>query len=88
MVDLIENGQNVLVNNGNKLRYLDALAQYRLASRVKDELSAFLKGFDDLVPDQLLCMFDENELEVSFPTFLCVFKKALKWLFLGIIKHV
>ena len=66
MVDLIENGQNVLVNNGNKLRYLDALAQYRLASRVKDELSAFLKGFNDLVPDQLLCMFDENELEVSY----------------------
>ena len=65
MVDLIERGSTVPVTDANKLQYLDALAQYRLVTRVKDELHAFLKGFNDLVPDNLLCMFDEYELEVS-----------------------
>ena len=81
----------------NKIQYLNALAQYRLARRVQEEISQFLKGEDqpdgpgeldwgdgrefrtqqsydcvhcsiglnEIVPDNLLSMFDENELEVT-----------------------
>lgn len=53
------------MRNSSKHQYLDALAQYRLATSIKDELEAFLKGLNELIPDNLLSIFDENELEVS-----------------------
>ncbi|ESO94312.1 hypothetical protein LOTGIDRAFT_215855 [Lottia gigantea] len=64
IIEYIPNGSRTAVNNRNKLRYLDVLAQYRLASNVKDELEAFLKGLNELIPDNLLSIFDENELEL------------------------
>lgn len=64
-VELIKNGANIKVTNSVKLLYLDALAQYRLATCIKSEVEAFLKGLNELIPDNLLSIFDENELEVS-----------------------
>lgn len=52
------------VRNSNKISYLDALAQWRLAARVRPETEAFLRGLAVLVPDNLLAIFDENELEL------------------------
>ncbi|KAH9640015.1 hypothetical protein HF086_008110 [Spodoptera exigua] len=46
------------------ISYLDALAQWRLAARVRAETEAFLRGLGVLVPDNLLAIFDENELEL------------------------
>lgn len=62
--ELIPGGSRIRVDNGNKLQYLDALAQYRLANSVKEEVEYFLKGLNELIPDNLLCIFDENELEL------------------------
>ncbi|KAI1295618.1 Apoptosis-resistant E3 ubiquitin protein ligase 1 [Halotydeus destructor] len=64
LVELIPNGSKIPVTNSNKLQYLDALAQHRLANSVKDEVEHFLKGLNDLIPDNLLAIFDENELEL------------------------
>ncbi|KAG8182939.1 hypothetical protein JTE90_010568 [Oedothorax gibbosus] len=63
-VNLISNGANIPVTNQNKIQYLNALAQYRLATSVKTEIDYFLRGLTELVPDNLLCIFDENELEL------------------------
>lgn len=52
------------VDKTNKYRYLDALAQHRLVNSVKDQVDAFIRGLSELVPDNLLSIFDENELEV------------------------
>lgn len=52
------------MTNDTKLRYLDALAQHRLASSVRNEVEHFLRGLNELIPDNLLGIFDENELEV------------------------
>ena len=65
VVELVPNGSKLRVRNSTKNQYLDALAQYRLATKVKDEVEAFLRGLNDLIPDNLLSIFDENELEVS-----------------------
>ena len=61
------------------MEYLCKLAQYRLASKVVMEINHFLRGAELImctpysisiiglhcfVPDDLLGMFDENELEV------------------------
>ncbi|XP_047530174.1 apoptosis-resistant E3 ubiquitin protein ligase 1 isoform X1 [Vanessa atalanta] len=62
--DLVPNGATIRVRNDNKLQYLDALAQWRLAARWRPETDAFLRGLTLLVPDNLLAIFDENELEL------------------------
>lgn len=62
--DLLPNGSTIRVRNSNKISYLDALAQWRLAARVRPETEAFLRGLAVLVPDNLLAIFDENELEL------------------------
>lgn len=63
-MELIPGGAKTPVNNKNKYRYLDALAQHRLVNAVKDQVEAFLRGLNELIPDNLLSIFDENELEV------------------------
>ena len=64
--ELIPNGARVPVTNQNKFEYLDALAQFRLMSHVREEIDSFLRGLNLLIPDTLLSIFDENELEVNF----------------------
>ncbi|XP_059473505.1 apoptosis-resistant E3 ubiquitin protein ligase 1 isoform X2 [Neocloeon triangulifer] len=64
VVELVPGGTKIHVTNTSKHQYLDALAQYRLANNVKDEMEAFLKGLNELIPDNLLSIFDENELEL------------------------
>lgn len=64
-IDLIPDGSKIAVTNENKSDYLNALAQYRLSTKVKVQVDAFLKGLNEVVPDELLSIFDENELEVG-----------------------
>lgn len=63
-IDLIPNGSKIRVRNNNKNQYLDALATHRLSNNVRDEIDSFLKGLNFMIPDNLLSIFDENELEV------------------------
>ncbi|XP_043220016.1 apoptosis-resistant E3 ubiquitin protein ligase 1-like [Amphibalanus amphitrite] len=63
-VELRSGGARTPVTAENRLEYLQCLAQYRLANRCKPEVDAFLRGLNDLVPDNLLGIFDENELEL------------------------
>lgn len=63
-IDLIPSGSKIRVRNSNKSQYLDALATHRLSNNVKEEIDSFLKGLNLIIPDNLLSIFDENELEV------------------------
>ena len=64
LIELKPNGLNVKVTDTNKYEYLNLLAQYRLCNRFQDQSNAFLEGFYSLVPDSLLSLFDEHELEL------------------------
>ena len=64
LIELRPNGSNVKVTDTNKYEYLNLLAQYRLCNRFQDQTNAFLEGFYSLVPDSLLSLFDEHELEL------------------------
>lgn len=44
VVELISGGAQIAVTNENKMHYLNLLAQYRLATQVRDEVEHFLKG--------------------------------------------
>ncbi len=43
-VDLIPDGSKIEVTKENRMKYLDALAQYKLHTRVSAEVEAFTKG--------------------------------------------
>ncbi|XP_059055440.1 apoptosis-resistant E3 ubiquitin protein ligase 1 [Achroia grisella] len=61
---LVPDGASIRVSNATKLSYLDALAQWRLAARVRAETAAFARGLAALVPPRLLAAFSETELEL------------------------
>nr|XP_006821499.1 PREDICTED: apoptosis-resistant E3 ubiquitin protein ligase 1-like [Saccoglossus kowalevskii] len=64
IVELLPDGSNIPVTNQNKMRYLNMLAHYKFTNSVSDEIEHFLKGLNDIIPDHLLSIFDENELEL------------------------
>ena len=63
-VDLVTGGSRLAVTEANKKTYVQAVAQHLLTSRVKAQLAAFLEGLHTLVPDSLLSLWDESELEL------------------------
>ncbi|KAF2267304.1 hypothetical protein CC78DRAFT_87272 [Lojkania enalia] len=63
-VDLIENGRNVPVTEENKHEYVRLVTEHRLTGSVQEQLEHFLKGFHDIVPEDLISIFSEQELEL------------------------
>lgn len=41
-----------------------AVIEYRVHKRVKEQFDAFMSGFSELIPQDLINVFDERELEV------------------------
>ncbi|EXJ63936.1 E3 ubiquitin-protein ligase HUWE1 [Cladophialophora yegresii CBS 114405] len=64
VIDLIPNGRNIPVTEENKREYVNAQVRYRLTTSVKDQIENFVKGFHDIVPAELIAIFDEQELEL------------------------
>ena len=63
-VDLVPGGSRLAVTESNKKSYILALARHLLTTRVRSQLAAFLEGLHTLVPDNLLSLWDESELEL------------------------
>lgn len=62
--DLIENGRNVPVTEENKHLYVQCVAHNRTTTAIRDQIDAFLSGFHDLVPAELISIFDAQEVEL------------------------
>lgn len=62
--DLRPGGSEIPVTNDNKQEYIDLVIQWRFVSRILPQMSAFLEGFDEVLPLNLIKVFDENELEL------------------------
>jgi len=45
--------------------------KWRFSDRVRHQMSAFITGFSEFVPHDLLKIFDENEVEVTHTSLLC-----------------
>ncbi|XP_042191867.1 E3 ubiquitin-protein ligase NEDD4-like isoform X3 [Callorhinchus milii] len=63
-VDLKPNGSEMVVTNENKKEYIDLVIQWRFVNRVQKQMNAFMEGFTELIPIDLIKIFDENELEL------------------------
>lgn len=64
IVDLIPNGRNIDVTNENKKEYVEYVAEFKIYKRVESQFKAFLTGFHELIPEDLVAVFDEKELEL------------------------
>ncbi|CEG67328.1 Putative E3 ubiquitin-protein ligase [Rhizopus microsporus] len=63
-VDLIPNGQNIEVTEENKKEYVNLITEWRIHKRVEEQFRAFKEGFNQLIPQELINVFDERELEL------------------------
>lgn len=64
IIDLKPNGRNISVTEENKQEYVQEIVQYKLINSVKDQLNNFLEGFYEIIPKELVSIFDEQELEL------------------------
>lgn len=63
-IELRPGGADVPVTEDNKKEYVDAVVEYRIAKRVEDQFIAFIEGFREVIPQELIDVFDERELEL------------------------
>ncbi|XP_060587198.1 E3 ubiquitin-protein ligase HUWE1-like isoform X3 [Ruditapes philippinarum] len=70
--DLIPNGRNINVTEETKYEYVKHVCQMKMTGAIRQQLSAFLEGFYDIIPKKLIAIFNEQELELllsGLPTF-------------------
>ncbi|KAI5611356.1 E3 ubiquitin-protein ligase NEDD4 [Silurus asotus] len=62
--ELKPGGADIIVTDSNKKEYIHLVMQWRFVNRVQKQMSAFKEGFYELIPQDLIKIFDENELEL------------------------
>ncbi|KXX75367.1 putative E3 ubiquitin-protein ligase hulA [Madurella mycetomatis] len=62
--DLKPNGRHIEVTNENKKEYVDLMVKWRIEKRIAEQFQAFKEGFHELIPHDLINVFDERELEL------------------------
>jgi E3 ubiquitin-protein ligase NEDD4 len=63
-IDLKPGGADIAVTEGNKKEYVGLVVEYYISKRVKDQFDAFMSGFNELIPQDLITVFDECEFEL------------------------
>lgn len=63
-VELKPNGAQILVIEVNKKEYVELVTERRICKRIEDQFNAFIEGFRDFIPSNLIEVFDERELEL------------------------
>ncbi|XP_052570064.1 E3 ubiquitin-protein ligase NEDD4 isoform X2 [Peromyscus californicus insignis] len=62
--ELKTGGSDIVVTNKNKKEYIYLVIQWRFVNRIQKQMAAFKEGFFELIPQDLIKIFDENELEL------------------------
>ncbi|TYJ35371.1 hypothetical protein E1A91_A05G232600v1 [Gossypium mustelinum] len=62
--ELIPGGRNIKVTEENKHQYVDLVVEHRLTTAIRPQINAFLEGFNELVPRELISVFNDKELEL------------------------
>lgn len=64
VIDLKLDGRHIPVTQENKEEYVQLVVEYRLVESVREQLDNFLKGFHEIIPPDLISIFNEQELEL------------------------
>eukprot|EP00842_Homolaphlyctis_polyrhiza_P001221 jgi/Hompol1/209/HPOL_005277-RA len=63
-VELKPGGKDIQVTDENKAEYVQLMVEWRISRRVEEQCRAFSEGFHELIPSNLINVFDERELEL------------------------
>ena len=63
-IQLVEDGINKTVTNGNKHEYVQLIVEQKLTHSISDQLSHFKMGFYEIIDKELIRIFNEQELEL------------------------
>lgn len=63
-LDLKPGGRDLEVTDQNKSEYVELVTEWRIQKRIDEQFVAFKAGFNELVPQELINVFDERELEL------------------------
>lgn len=63
-IELKENGSQIKVTNENKKEFVALHTNYILEKKIKQQIQAFCKGFDSLIPHDEIRFFTPNELDL------------------------
>jgi len=77
-VELRPGGKETRVTNENKDEYIQLVIEWRFINRVRKQMDQFLAGFNELVPLNLIKIFDEGELELLMGGIECIDVKDWK----------
>eukprot|EP00826_Nyctotherus_ovalis_P039321 TRINITY_DN3777_c0_g2_i1.p1 TRINITY_DN3777_c0_g2~~TRINITY_DN3777_c0_g2_i1.p1 ORF type:complete len:290 (+),score=74.87 TRINITY_DN3777_c0_g2_i1:25-870(+) len=62
--ELIENGKNIKVTNENKHQFIVKMCKSMLQDAILPQLEALQKGLYEMIPKNLLAIFDSREIEL------------------------
>lgn len=62
--ELKPNGKNIKVTNENKKEFIDLVIQWRFVHRMEKQMKSFMKGFNEIVPQRCIQIFDPKEFEL------------------------
>ncbi|KAH1262811.1 E3 ubiquitin-protein ligase UPL2 [Glycine max] len=62
--ELIPGGRNIKVTEENKHQYVDLVAEHRLTTAIRPQINSFLEGFNEMIPRELISIFNDKELEL------------------------
>ncbi|KAG2385835.1 hypothetical protein C9374_002984 [Naegleria lovaniensis] len=63
-IELKPNGKNISVTNENKLEYVRLVTELKMTKSIEQQLNSFLKAFYEIIPRNLIQIFNEQELEL------------------------
>jgi len=63
-VELKPGGEEIPVTNENKKEYVELVKNWRIQKRIEEQFDNFAAGFNELIPQDLVNVFDERELEL------------------------
>lgn len=62
--ELVSGGKSIRVTEDNKMEYIKLVCHMKMTKNILGQINAFLEGFYELVPKQLIAIFDSKELEL------------------------
>ena len=62
--ELKPGGRNIRVTEETKHEYVDLVADHILTSAIRPQINAFLEGLNELIPRELVSIFNDKELEL------------------------
>ena len=62
-IDLKPDGANIAITEANKYEYIYLKTQYKLLVSISHQINAFMMGFNQIIPHELIAEFTISELE-------------------------